>query len=255
MTFWSRRRRERELEAELQSHLNMSARDRVERGEAPADAAWGARREFGNQALVQEVTRDVWGWGSLERLREDLHYSVRGVRRSPGFTSIAVATLALGIGATTGLFSAIEAVLLRPLPYSRPEGLVWLSRPSPKMQQGHVLSPQFAAWHTESHSFTGLAAWNDEQFNITRAGEPERVTAASVNADFLRTLGIAPLLGRDFELAQDRGTNTRYVLLGYEVWQRHFLGDPECIGRQVALNDEPYTITGVLPRGFRFPGD
>ncbi len=141
MNFSNRKDRERDLEAELRAHLAMAARDREARGEAPAEAERAAQREFGNLALVQEVTRDIWGWGALERFVKDLHYSARVLRRSPGFTAIAVATLALGIGATTALFSAIEAVLLRPLPYADPQKLVWVSRPSPKLEDGGVLTP------------------------------------------------------------------------------------------------------------------
>jgi putative ABC transport system permease protein len=185
----------------------------------------------------------------------DLRYSARALRRSPGFTAVAVATLALGIGATTAIFSVVEAELLRPLPYAEPEALVWLTRPTPKRPQGQIITPQFQAWRMEARSFSGFAAWNDEQFNLTRAGEPERVVAASVNADFLRTLGVSPLLGRDFTVAEDQGIASRSVLLGYELWRRHFASNLAAIGRQVALNDAPYTIIGVLPREFRFPGD
>ena len=134
----------------------------------------------------------------------DLRYAARALRRSPGYTVIAIATLALGIGATTAIFSAIEGELLRPLPYGHPGGLIALTRPSPKMPDGEVLTPLFQAWRRESHAFAGLAAWNDEQYNLTHAGEPERVIAASVNADFLRTLEVAPLLGRDFSLERTR---------------------------------------------------
>jgi len=256
MRFWfSTQKRNRDLEAEVRAHRAMAAGDRIARGEAPADAERNSRREFGNEALVQEITREMWGWGALGRVRQDLDYAARVLRKSPGFTTVAVLTLALGIGATTALYSAIEAVLLRPLPYAQPGGLVWIARPSPQMPDGLVLTPEFAAWRIEARAFSGLAAWNDQQFNLTRAGEPELLQAASVNADFLRVLGVQPILGRDFDPAEDRPGNTHFVLLGYDLWQRHFGGDPDCIGRTVALNDAPYTITGVLPRGFRFPGD
>ncbi len=252
---WKRRKREREIEEEIRGHLRMAERDRVERGEAAWAARAGALREFGNRGLVAETTREVWGWGAVERVGQDLRYAARALRRSPGFTAIAIGTLALGIGATTALFSAIEAVLLRPLPYKNPGELVAVSRPAPKFAGEFVLTPTFAAWRRELHGFASLAAWNDEAFNLTGAGEPERVIAASVNAEFLRTLGVAPYIGSDFEIDQDRETNQRFVLLGYELWQRHYRGDPSVVGRSAVLNDHPYTIVGVLPHGFRFPGD
>jgi len=256
--WFSRRQREEDLDAEIRAHKAMAAGDRMARGEAPADAERNARREFGNEALIREVTRQMWGWDALDRLRQDLGYAARVLRRSPGFTAVAVVTLALGIGATTVLYSAIEAVLLRPLPYARPDGLWSITRPAPQIMptwpDGAVLTPEFAAWLGETHAFSGLAAWNDEQFTLTRAGEPELVQAASVNADFLRVLGVQPIAGRDFDVAEDRPGNTHFALLGYDLWQRHFSGDPHCAGRTAVLNDEPYTITGILPRGFRFPG-
>jgi predicted permease len=255
MSMWSKRRRNADLEAELGAHAAMARQDRIDRGESPEDAAWNVRRELGNDALVREVTRQMWGWQTLERLRQDLHQAARALRKSPGFTAVAILTLALGIGATTALFSAIEAVLLRPLPYASPDRLVWITRPSPKGPRGRPLTPEFEAWRTESHSFTGLAAWNDQQFNLTGAGEPELVPAASVNAEFLRVLGVGPMVGRDFDVSQDRPGNTRFVLLGYPLWQRHFGGDPGVVGRMVALNQAPYMVVGILPRDFRFPGD
>jgi putative ABC transport system permease protein len=248
-----RKRRDEDLDAELRSHLSMAARDRVDRGEAPTDADRNARREFGNLPLIGETTRDMWTWSWLDRLAQDLRYAARVLRRAPGFTAVAVLTLALGIGATTALFSAIEAVLLRPLPYADPDRLVVITRPSPKDPDGRPFTPEVSAWLAESHSFSGLAVTNDQQFNLTRAAEPERIIAALVNADFLRTLGVQPYLGRDFTPEQDRSGNTRFVLLAYELWQRQFHSDPACIGRTAVLNDTPYVITGVLPRGFRFP--
>lgn len=192
---------------------------------------------------------------SPEHLAQDLRQAARALRRSPGFTVVSILTLAVGIGAATALFSAIEAVLLRPLPYASPDRLVWITRPSPRMPAGQPLTPEFQAFRLESHAFSGLAAWNDAQFNLTRAGEPELLAAASVNAGFLRVLGVQPLLGRDFEESEDRPGDLRYALLSYLLWQRHFAGDAAVVGRTVVLNDRPYLVTGILPPGFRFPGN
>src|SRR5579871_3409783 len=161
MRFPFGRRRHEDLDAELEAHLAMARQDRIERGESPDDAARHVRREMGSDALIRQVTREVWGWPSLDRLGQDLHHSARALRKSPGFALVAIVTLALGIGASTALFSAIEAVLLRPLPYAAPDRLVWVTRPSSKMPAGQPLTPEFAAWRTESHAFAGLAAWND----------------------------------------------------------------------------------------------
>jgi putative ABC transport system permease protein len=255
MNFWDRKSKERELEAELRAHLRASEIDRLERGQPAEEARQAAVREFGNRTIIAETTRDMWGWGPFERLGKDLRYSARALRRSPGFAATAIGTLALGIGATTAFFSAIEATLLRPLPYANPQELVWITRPSPNIRQGFVLTPVFSAWRAENRAFADLAGWNDQQFNLTGVADAERIVAASVNAGFLKTLGVSPFLGRDFELEQDRGADKRYAMLGHELWRRVFRGDPAVIGRQLKLNDAPFTVVGILPPGFLFPGD
>src|SRR5882762_4431724 len=149
-------RREKELEEEVRTHLEMAAKERVERGEAAKEAESAARREFGNLGLVKEVTRDVWGWGSFERLMQDLRFGVRMMAKSPGFTAVAILTMTLGIGANTALFSIVHGVLLNPLPFSNPDELYALYMKTPAFEQGSISYPNFLDWQKQNHSFSAL---------------------------------------------------------------------------------------------------
>src|SRR4030088_1528682 len=147
---FGRRKREKELEEEVRSHLKMAAQERVERGEAGEDAERAARREFGNAGLVKEVTRDMWGWGSLERLLQDLRFGMRMMAKSPGFAAVGILTLALGMGANTALFSVVNGVLFNPLPYPEPEQLVTLHESKPNFEAGSISFPNFRDWRKEN---------------------------------------------------------------------------------------------------------
>ena len=184
---------------------------------------------------------------------QDLHYAIRALRKSPGFTAIAALTLALGVGATTAIFSVVNAVMLRPLPFPEPDRLVriWESNVERGWPTFAVSHPNFLDWRAQAASFESLAAVNNAGFTWTSNGEAQIIIGQSVTATFLPTLRITPALGRNFLDEEDRpGGNTRVVILGDGFWRRAFGADPSVIGRTITLNSQPYTIVGVLPASF-----
>jgi putative ABC transport system permease protein len=250
--FWRGKRDE--LNEEIDAHLRMATQDRVARGENPAHAAQSVRRELGNPALIRETTRDQWGWRWLETLLQDLRYGFRMLRKSPAFTAVAVLTLALGIGANTAIFSIVDAVLLRPLPFDHPSQLVMLYEGAPKIGYPKLefSPPDLAVFAREQKSFSTLGAFQDKHVDISGQGEPERVLAARVSASLFPMLGAQPALGRTF-LAQEDAPGHNVAILSYGLWQRRFGGASNVIGQTIELNRQPYLIIGIMPRSFVFP--
>jgi len=251
--FGRRKRKEEELDAEIQSHLDQATRDRVERGETAEQARAHARREFGNVALVKEVTREVWGWTSLERLLLDLRFGLRMLRKAPNITLIAVLTLALGIGANTAMFSAVDAVLIRPLPYVDAGRLVmiWDEMSHIGFPKHQSTPAEWREWRQNNTVFTDIAATQPVQAILSSDGEPEEVPARKVTANLWTVLGAQPLLGRVFNEDEDtRGV--RVAVISHGLWQRRFGGSPEVVGRAITLNDSSYEVIGVMPREFYF---
>ena len=191
----------------------------------------------------------------MNGLRQDLRYGLRTLTKSPGFTIIAILTLALGIGANTAIFSVVNAVLLRPLPYGEPERIVqlWETQPSKNAYQGTVSPLCFNDWRTRSRSFASMAAYRYANFTLTGGDTPQSLTGAAVSADFLAVLGVAPARGRAFTPEDDQPGNSRSVILSHGLWQRRFASDPQVIGRTLELNGENQTVIGVMPPGFEFP--
>jgi predicted permease len=244
------RRKREELEEEVQSHLNMAARERVERGEAGEEAEHAARREFGNLGLVQEVTRDVWGWSSLDRLMQDLRFGVRMLAKSPGFTAVAILTLALGMGANTALFSVVNGVLFNPLPYPEPEQLVTLHESKPNFEAGSVSFPNFRDWRKENTTFSMMGISRGYSFSLTGAGDPEQVQAQFVSTDFLPMLGVKPVMGRLFEEGEDEFGASPIAIISEGFWSRKFASAHDVIGKGLTLDGRSYTIVGVVPANF-----
>jgi predicted permease len=248
--WWRREQHERELEEEVRSHLEMAARDRVERGEAGEEAKRAARREFGNVGLVKEVTRDVWGWGSLERLIQDLRFGVRMMAKSPGFAAVAILTLALGIGANTALFSVVNGVLLNPLPYPNPEQLVTLAESKPNFDSGSISFPNFRDWRKDNRTFSAMGLTRESSFNLTGTGDAEQVEAQFISSDFLPLLGVKPSIGRFFSEGEDEIGASPLALISAEFWSRKFGSGSDVLGKGIALDGRSYTVIGVVPASF-----
>jgi predicted permease len=244
LAFW-RTTQQVQLEQEIHSHLRMAASDRVERGESAQDAQQAALREFGNVALVQLTTRDQWGWCWLEELLQDLRYGARTLHKNPGFTLVAVLTLALGIGANTAIFSLVNGILLRPLPYEQPDRLVQVTGTYPK--------GGFAAMRSQIQSMDVAAYAEGHEFNLAGRGAPTRLTATLVSAELFSVLGAPAEVGRTFRSGEDLAAQNRYVVLSHHLWQERFASDSSIIGQWISLDDIPHQIVGVMPADFRFP--
>ena len=261
MTFWQLKKKDADLERELQSDLELEEEEQRERGLSPEEAHYAARRAFGNPTLIREHTRTVWSWNMLENLLRDLRISVRTLFRSPGFSLIAVAVMALCIGAATSLFTVVRSVLLRPLPFGDPARLVMIYEhfrdPSMNAQQFNynpVAPADYYDWRAQTHGFEDMAAWRWAQFNLT--GEhgdlPEMVSAGGGSWNLFPLLGVHAVIGRTFTESEDRPDGST-VMLTWNLFERRFGGDPSIVGRQIHLDGKPYTVVGVLPKWFAYP--
>ncbi|MEI9972151.1 MAG: ABC transporter permease [Ignavibacteriota bacterium] len=188
-------------------------------------------------------------------LRQDLRYTARSLRRTPGFAATAILVVALGVGANTAAFSLADQVLLRPLPFPHSEQLVKVWESVPGYSHMELSPANYADWKKMGHSFQAMGAYTGAAVNLVGQGEPERLEITMVESDLLPMLGTQPMLGRVFTPAEDREGASGTALLSYGLWQRRFGGDTEILGRQIVLNDERYTVIGVMPKTFHFPNN
>jgi putative ABC transport system permease protein len=256
-----RKRRNEELNEEIQGHLELAARENMESGLTPRDAQTAARREFGSIALAEEVTRDMWGGRWLADLLQDVRYGLSMLRKSPGFTAVAVLTLALGIGANAYFFQLIDAVLLRTLPVRDPASLAIVRLDTNHWNSGRFTGSYsqftFPLWQeieNRQRGFSSIAAWGGTQLNLANGGEVDNAQAIWVSGEFFQVLGIRPFLGRlvspsdDPENAQAGCPGA--VDLSYSFWQRRYGGDRSVIGKTLTLEGHPFPIVGVTPPNF-----
>jgi predicted permease len=251
-----RRDKEAELREELRFHLDEEAGQRQEDGLAADEARFAARRELGNLTLVEEDSRAAWGWTWLEEISQDLRYGLRLLRKSPGFTAVAVLTLALGIGANTAIFSVFNAVLLKSLPFKDPERLVMVWNRGAAAAGGDrtpLAVADLLDWRAQNRSFTDIAAFQLDSFNYAGGDLPEQLQAANVTANFLSVLGVQAQPGRTFLPEEDRPGAQHVALLSDGFWRSRFAGDTRVLGRTLDLGGEAYTVIGVLPARLDFP--
>ncbi len=247
MSFWWRKKRKADFEEEVRSHLEMATRELIDKGESVSDASRAARREFGNVGLVKDTTQDVWGWRWLEDLYEDAHFGLRMLWKNPGFTAVAVLSLAIGIGGNAAMFSVVSAVLIRPLPYPDSARLVQAAN------DGYYPPGGLVALQNESTT-TEFAGFNPGiDLNLTGKGEAWRMEGSSVSANLFKVLGAETSLGRSFQPGDDQPGQDNLVILSHAVWQEKFLSDPAIIGRVIALGGVDRQVVGVMPRDFAFP--
>jgi predicted permease len=243
-----RERFDRDLEEEMRLHVELRARDSRE-------SQSSAQRRFGNSLLLKEESRKMWGWNWLEDIFSDTRYAARVMRKNPGFTAIAVLTLALGIGANTAIFSLMNGVLLRPVQYPDSNSLVllWQTEIKNPANINIISAPNFLDWQKRATSFTAMGAFEYRTFNISGGSEPEQVDGLRVSSTVFSVLGVQPMLGRTFLPEEDAQGRDHEVVLSYSLWQHRYSGNLQIVGQVVKINSAAYTVVGVMPLGFVFP--
>ena len=248
-----RRQTPADLNEEMRVHVELEEQENLEAGMSPQEAHYAALRRFGNVTLAAEKSRETWRWNVVESTLQDLRYALRQIRRSPAFTLSAVVTLALGIGANTAIFSVVNAVVLRPLPYPQPDRIVAAFIINSQDPEFHSIGgvADFHAAHDHQRTFSSFAAMalGNSTFTWTGDKEPVQLHGTAVTAEFFSVLGVNPVLGRNFTSGADIPGRDHEVMLSYAFWQQHFNSDPRVIGRALTLNGASRTIIGVMPAG------
>src|SRR6185437_10834614 len=218
------------------------------------EASRAAHIKLGNATRIREEIYEMNSLSFLETLGQDLRYGARMLRKNPGFTAIAILTLALGIGANTAIFSVVDAVLLKPLRFKNPSSLVlvWENQPEYNLTRNVVSPPNLLDWEQQNHCFSGMAAFLDEPANLTGVGEPEQVSAQVVSPNFFSVLGVNPMLGRGFSAGEDQTGKDHVTVLSYGLWKSKFASDPNILGKTIELDGESFTVIGVTGSDFDF---
>ncbi len=246
------RKRDSDFDQEVQSHLELLADRFVAQGMSREAAAAAARRQFGNTTLLQEKRRELRTLVSLEDLGRDLRHALRSLGRSRAFAAVAIAMLALGIGATTAIFSIVDGVLLRPLPFANANRLVTLGDQVNGGDWGPVSCPEVVIYPRDTRSFQSLGGYGSTSFGLSGIGQAAQINAARMTPSVFSALGVAPLMGRVFTAQEDQ-QKEQVAVLSYATWKSRFNSDPHILGRKILLDRKPYVIIGVMPRNFEFP--
>jgi len=250
---FSRRCLYNDLSAEIQEHLAEKVDELVAGGMSREEATFAARREFGNVLLIEERSREMWQWPAIENFFMDVRYGLRQLRKNPGFTAVAVLTLALGIGVNTAIFSFTDAVLNLHFPIKDQNRIVnlWGFNNATGAARSSLSIPDFLDYRQQNQVFEDLAAYSGGTFHLTDTAEPKGLEGGLVSFNYFRVLGVQPAIGRDFLPGESEAGRLRVVILSHGLWQASFGADPTILGRNITLNRESYTVIGVMPRGFR----
>src|SRR5450631_845839 len=251
---FSRRRRYDDISTSIQEHLDEKIDELMEEGMSRAQAEKTARRDFGNVALIAQRSRETWQWPFLESLLADLKLVLRRLAKSPAFAATVLLTLAIGIGANTAVFSVLNGVILKPLPYPESDQLVslWLNAPGAaglaNFASGlHLSSSMYFTFADHNQTFLSLGVWTKSTANVTGLAQPEVVQTADISDGVLQSLAVAPLVGRALTAADQDPHGAKTVMISYGYWQRRFGGDKSVIGRNITLDSETREIVGVMP--------
>jgi putative ABC transport system permease protein len=267
---WHREEFAGELDEELRLHLELRANRLREQGMDTEAASFAARRQFGNRAAVEIASSEAWGWATWDRLAQDVQYALRALRKTPGFTAVVVATLAVGLGMNTAVFSIVNAVMLRSLPYRQPDRLVSLWEEANKREEmgtfhssGHdlgkagsrqrttVAAANLVDYRKGTNAFEELAGVEAAQMNLTGNGSPERLSGERVTAGYFSALGVTPEIGRTFTVEEDRPQADAVAVVSHDFWRRRLGGDTAVLSRTLILDARVYQVIGVMPRGFQ----
>ena len=242
-----------DMNEEMRFHLDMETEANVEKGMTPAEARRAALRSFGNFDSIRERAWEVRGGGMIEMLLQDVRYGARVLARHKAFAAVAVLTLALGIGANTAIFSVVNELLLRPLPYADAERIVMVWEVTPDgTHQNSTSRANFRSWREQSTSFTAMSAFSDQRLALSGGGEPEEVTIQFATPELFSILGVKPILGRGITPEDDGPDRPDVVVLSHGFWRRRFGGDPGIVGKPITLGGNPFLVVGVLPPGFQW---
>ncbi len=254
LSLFRKRRQEHEMEQELRSHLELLAEENVRRGMSPSEARYAALRSFGNVERTKQEYRDQRGLPSLESFWQDLRYTVRGLHRNPGFATVVIVTLALGIAASTAVFSVVDPLLFRSLPYPKDDQLVSLGYMGPVDNNEFNVVSSYFDWKQAQTPFQSITAMRPGVGCDAMIGDvPRRINCYAVDGNFLETFGVVPFLGRDFDEEENLPHAPGVALLSYGFWQSVFGGDPSVLGKTLTLDGAPVRIIGVLPKNFEMP--
>jgi predicted permease len=256
-SLYHQRPAEADFDAELESHIALHTEDGIRAGLSPAEARRQALIRLGGAEQTRQAHRERRTLPSLESLLQDAKFAFRQLRRSPGFMTTAMLTLALGIGANTAVFSLLYTVLLHPLPYRDPDKLMLVTESEPSQGQDElgVAIQEAQDYQTLSHGFSQMGTFESAGFNLTGDGRPLRVNAAMVSYSVFSILGVQPVLGRTFTPQEDQYGNHHVAVLSWQLWRNQYASDAEIVGKSIKLDEAPYTVIGVMPPSFRFPFD